>query len=519
MHLITALRYPCTFKGPLSQAAKGECTNTAGYISNAEIGDIISTSDASTIQKWHDATTDSDYLIYDNTEWVAYMGKDTKASRTAKYKSFNFGGTSDWAIDLQSKWPDAYDVDGDYALDTDGTDEPFDFCDGSYSSIDDIPDSVSGRCAPVYVTGALSKELYTALKDYTEVSKGYDDKFKWYVDWVKESIDPALDDFMQVISGEGNKYMDCKWHSKNDEGSGPCTEVILRVNGPHMGSRVIEYTMRDEAGFYKALAADHGIDKTWVSWEKEYAVNDICPCPNVHPGLEANNAEGQVEERSLPCSSCATDYIMYKNYPRRIDDTSKIDVPNPKQLIDDAIPKTKELATLMSTTYQQMWVGELNASSGDAATAFSMPIFMLEDAIESIKTVKAIGEKQKKTKTRELIINILTIVFAIIPFVGEATVALGGAAMIARAALIVGEAGNAALTIVEVVDDPLSAPFAIIGMLIGAKGIKIKGPRQAFKDAADARRALNAGKMKLFSDEFRRKDGIVQAIPKKQCSI
>ncbi|ETS85222.1 hypothetical protein PFICI_03247 [Pestalotiopsis fici W106-1] len=144
-----------------------------------------------------------------------------------------------------------------------------------------------------------------------------------------------------------------------------------------------------------------------------------------------------------------------------------------------------------------------------------MPIFMMQ----SIKDIKEIGEEMKETHTRELVLNILTIVFAVIPFAGQAVTALGGAARIASAALIIGEAGNAAISIVDIVKNPDSAPFAILGMLIGAAGLKGgKPPRGAFKDAADARRALSANDMKAFSDEFCRKDGLVQNVIK-SCTI
>ncbi|KAF4553630.1 putative glycosyl hydrolases family 18 protein 5 [Elsinoe fawcettii] len=91
----------CTFLGTAgsSQAKPGRCTLTGGYISNAEIDEIIKKGGATS---FHDTATDSDILIYEGTEWVAYMNNATKQSRTDKYKLLNFGGTSDWAIDLQS---------------------------------------------------------------------------------------------------------------------------------------------------------------------------------------------------------------------------------------------------------------------------------------------------------------------------------------------------------------------------------------------------------------------------------
>ncbi|ENH66898.1 Killer toxin subunits alpha/beta [Fusarium oxysporum f. sp. cubense race 1] len=474
----------CTFTGPESGAAKGKCTNTAGYISNAELNALIH-SHSGDVEKWHDAKTDSDYMIFDDTNWVAYMSEETKQGRTAKYKSLNFGGTSDWEIDLQEEWADTHNVDG---------------------NIDDDEEDLE-------VIESLSKELSVAVKDYKD--------FKCYVDWVKEGIDAALDTFMKVKSGEGNKYMDCEWTAPNSKGSGPCTDVELRVpvNTPKAANRrFITYKMRDEERFYEALLANHGIEKDWVEWE-DYADHDICICPN---GPHVRDVDEKEPNRFAagpicPCEARAG-FTMHKNYPRRIQDTSKIDVPNPKAKIEEAIPKTGDLAELLYETYMDSLNEDLDASGSDAVTAFSMPVFMLEDAIKSINSVKEIGEKQKETKTRELVLGILSIVFAVIPFAGTAASALGGAAMIARAALIIGEAGSAALSIV---DDPASAPFAILGMLIGSKGVKVKGPRKAFKDAADARRALKGDKLEAFSPEFRRKDAIVQDLVKKSksCSV
>lgn len=91
----------CTFVGPESAAAKGECTGTAGYIANAEIDKIIASGAGRT---YFDTFADSDILVY-GSDWVAYMTDTTKARRTSLYKSYNFGGTTDWAVDLAKFMP------------------------------------------------------------------------------------------------------------------------------------------------------------------------------------------------------------------------------------------------------------------------------------------------------------------------------------------------------------------------------------------------------------------------------
>lgn len=89
----------CTYTGPDSGATPGRCTNTAGYISNAELNEILTNGTYTSIS-YNDEDSDSDIIVY-NGNWVAYMSDDTKEARIANYTSLNFAGTTDWAIDLQ----------------------------------------------------------------------------------------------------------------------------------------------------------------------------------------------------------------------------------------------------------------------------------------------------------------------------------------------------------------------------------------------------------------------------------
>ncbi|KAL4935175.1 hypothetical protein BDV06DRAFT_234584 [Aspergillus oleicola] len=92
----------CQFTGDRlnSDAKKGVCTGTSGYIADAEIAEILADSSRVT-QHFVDTSSNSDILVYDETEWVGYMSASTKKSRTALYATWGLGGTSDWATDLQ----------------------------------------------------------------------------------------------------------------------------------------------------------------------------------------------------------------------------------------------------------------------------------------------------------------------------------------------------------------------------------------------------------------------------------
>ncbi|KAH7031107.1 uncharacterized protein B0I36DRAFT_374133 [Microdochium trichocladiopsis] len=89
----------CKFTGSArkSLAAKGLCTDAAGYTSNAEINEILQNKRVT--KTW---TVNSNFIVYNDTGWVAWMGDEFKKKREGIYAWYNFAGTSDWAVDLQS---------------------------------------------------------------------------------------------------------------------------------------------------------------------------------------------------------------------------------------------------------------------------------------------------------------------------------------------------------------------------------------------------------------------------------
>ena len=89
----------CTFTGPESGAAPGPCTNTSGYLADYEIARILAENPSS--QQFWDDESYSNIAVWDDTQWVAYMDEDNKATRKELYPLLGFLGTADWAVDLQ----------------------------------------------------------------------------------------------------------------------------------------------------------------------------------------------------------------------------------------------------------------------------------------------------------------------------------------------------------------------------------------------------------------------------------
>jgi GH18 family chitinase len=91
----------CTFEGPKSGAKPGICTGEPGYISNAEINEIVSGGAKRVTKDFLDEGSHSRIIVYDDTHYVAFMDEEIKSQRTTIYKILNFAGTSDWADDLR----------------------------------------------------------------------------------------------------------------------------------------------------------------------------------------------------------------------------------------------------------------------------------------------------------------------------------------------------------------------------------------------------------------------------------
>ncbi|KAF2159058.1 glycoside hydrolase family 18 protein [Zasmidium cellare ATCC 36951] len=91
----------CTYTGPSSGATSGRCTQTGGYISNFEIQEILAND--SNVQQYSSSVA-GDILVYDDDQWISWMKQSTYDSRSDYAKGLNFGGTSDWAMDLSANY-------------------------------------------------------------------------------------------------------------------------------------------------------------------------------------------------------------------------------------------------------------------------------------------------------------------------------------------------------------------------------------------------------------------------------
>lgn len=342
----------------------------------------------------------------------------------------------------------------------------------------------------------LSDSLDSFQADYVSALEGYDSVFGYYVDYVKQSINPQLTVYMDFDTGLGNKFFTCSWTVQSRTREGPCPPADKFWQQTVSWS--VTYTLADPDGFYAAVEKDLGIEKDWISFGNwQQTTNSEC-------------ADAPDWRSTTPKISCREVHLYKKGIPVS---SNNVHVSDPKDVIEAALPSIQELSMRVLGFYVMTGLGYAD-DAGDMVMAVAMPILMLEGVIASMEQIKSIGAEQREREKKALILEILSIVLFVLPFAGEIVgAAFGGAAMVARIATLIGEVGNAALTIESIVSDPVSAPFAVLALLVGPYGgASERTSSQAVAEEAAARRALFVEKIALFGKNFVAQDAKIQKV-------
>ncbi|KFY18212.1 hypothetical protein V492_00069 [Pseudogymnoascus sp. VKM F-4246] len=508
----------CTFVGPESAAKPGKCTKTPGYIANAEIKEIINGGGA--IQTWNDKKIDSDFLIYEGTEWVSYLTKQHKDQRLVSYFLAHFAGTVDWAVDLE----DYLDGGGNPDIADDFTElEPWVPCTDSYASLDDIANAeakIPWNCGPLYILQVLQSTFKSSWATYEGlIDDDYDEHYNTYADYIVEAAPITLKNF---YTDNSNKYFTCKIeeiisccstcgslckHCADDEsaacvekGPGGWYQNITEPCAPDYSQRVDPqapylYTsywhLRENTAnqWWADLANQTGISKEFVELTSVTLEGDDGECGQHHQ-----------------CPDYGKDVDVYgitSGY-------TKEEVANPKDVISKAREKLASMSTGLDNAIIEIRQAAYQGDPNDLVDALSVPILMIEQAVKAMQEVSKLGEEIEKDKLKNLILTILSAVLLVVPFVGDALAGIAGFTAIGRMVALFGEAGNVALSVQDVIDTPGNAPLAIFDILAGAGAV---ADALKVKKAADYRRAMNSETaVKLGGDIKQKLDKISKVV-------
>lgn len=427
------------------------------------------------------------------------MSETTKFTRRNFWEGYKFAGTIDWAVDLQS-----FNYDMDHNLDDDG-DEWFEIpppagpipdCNaGDFKSLDDVPKDAVDYCKNLYILGALNHILDDAMTHYNNLlSGGYEDKFNTYADAVVKSGNKAIEGFMFTKSSD---YFDCTV-TENVQCCAYCHHIHTT---PDAQAKYCMYCGDYDCGWdpsceryqncHLSAPTYHDISVGCTDWSKrnedppqwdynEYnqatctwsmrsdKEDDFWKAFSEETGIDKSNVEFKTVER-LPCNPSASEEQCAKsnhdvNFPVTHDYTRE-DIPNPEDLVKQIQGGAQNLGSQISDAISSLKAGTFVGSSYDIVDSVSLPVQMIEDAIGQMQTISDKIDEQNAEKRKSIILAFVTAIFLFIPVAGEVASSLVGAATIARIASIAGVAGNAALDIYTIVDDPDNAALAIVSLV------------------------------------------------------
>ena len=502
---------------------------SAGYLSNFEIQGIIdkisivpedddeddddddsgALSEDWSYSQYYD---EGDILVFEGT-WISYLSPASYIARRSWYDGLHLGGSADWAIDLNV----SYTGDGTGDL-TDGDDEDDDdwgdfSCPSTkYAVLEDLQNaqsSIPSHCLGRMTLDTLGTMLDTAYNNYTDVNNGYDDVFGYYVTYMNKLIPEVLVDafaFNLSTTGEnaimpdtgfGMVPFDCTLPDGTKVG---CEDISQETN-----VRIISQggtttmTLRDEDG-YNAALVQAGLDPDWVVFG-DYTLERDVTQPHASRKYE----------------------FKFSGFP--IQNSSMV-VPNPKDIVTQGLGDISGLQNDLVNSGLDLAGGMwLNGSYLDPAQVYSAPIFILMQAVDGMAEAKQLGQQEEETEAEEererrenLILTILSVVFMVVPFVGEEVALAAGLGSLAKAIAIAGELGNAALALFDSVQNPSSALMNVLGMLLGVGGFtKATRDGTGLAPLAALRKGMNPDDAKAFGKIFQDKDGLLQSIMKGAC--
>ncbi|OJJ85483.1 uncharacterized protein ASPGLDRAFT_73421 [Aspergillus glaucus CBS 516.65] len=476
----------CKFTGPESTAMPGRCTETPGYIANAEIHEWLQGDQ--NITTYFDEVSRSTISYSANGTWVAYTDENERNNRiTNWWYNRTVLGTSLWAMDLNEFVAELPDGTVLSPLKLPNCDQVFD----SLDNVEAAADSINPECMNIYLIQALQGNLTSSLTKYHDVLKtDYDEKFGWYQDAIREQFPKSLAAFLKA---NASNYFDCTsqpLHSPDGQPEGKNVSSGCPSNALDTGYAVFYWTAKDKEGFLNDLEESTKISPDQLLWEVDRSHCTSSPGP------------------SQP-SQCSGSRNIGK--PVLPDDFT---VSNPKTIISARLPDITTFQdqsdTLSTLATSDLYLGD----TSDVVDGASMLVLMVSNSITSMKSVEKIGSEYHKEQVEEIILLFVTALLLLIPGVDEAADEAGLAA-VAITLRAIGAAGDAGFGIYGIVSAKDGGTAEIFLAILGGLGVldMVRAPA-LFAKAAKARRAMSSEHIATLGDEV--KGGMAQIDKLKQ---
>jgi hypothetical protein len=332
----------------------------------------------------------------------------------------------------------------------------------NYNTLDDVLADLQFpvECMNVYVLNAMAQVLSAALTNYTAImADGYQAKYNAYKILVHNQAKLAWEDL---------------WFShQNDIWN--CFEVHGGANqsigcGRFNNGGNYYYVEKDPDNFCHNMDTDYNLDCAWI-------VQSVITYSD-----PAVNGGSNCEKTGINCPVNGQMYFPELNL--------NFAVADPGAAIIQSLGNYTDLSDWLGDSAINSDFGLLGPLEGDVIDGASMTVFTVQAAVEAMQQVADVGEQAAEEQKKETIMAFIMAFLLVVPGIGEAVEGIDILAQVSTITRLIDFAGNTALDLYGVVEDPSSAPMAIASILLGAGTLRDRDA-DAWEDAAKIRRKMD----------------------------
>ncbi|GFF70683.1 hypothetical protein IFM62136_07895 [Aspergillus lentulus] len=183
-----------------------------------------------------------------------------------------------------------------------------------------------------------------------------------------------------------------------------------------------------------------------------------------------------------------------------------IHLSHPKDIITKALFGIRSLNTTIALTQLEINAGTWTGVLDDVIQTISTTVFLVQQAIDSMKNVVKIADDFDDEKEKRLVETILGVVLLVLPFVGELDYFTESMIVLGRMLRLATDVGLGT-TIYSVVEDPSLAPFTILTALMGCA----RTP-ETFETTVAARRKMTDEDIEALGPVFKNNNMNYQSV-------
>lgn len=185
------------------------------------------------------------------------------------------------------------------------------------------------------------------------------------------------------------------------------------------------------------------------------------------------------------------------------------DVIDPEEMVSKALDNSKNLVPQVKSAVRNIKHRCYGGDASELVDSISVPVLMIVSGVESMMEVEEVADKIEEAKRKALILAFLSAILFFVPIAGQVLGAVTSLTNVARILAVLGTAGEAALEIYTVVDDPKNAPLAIFSLVLAPLGLT---DLAAVSKAATIRRTMKDADVAMLGKKVAGRLGIINKV-------